>query len=347
MNIWYYIVRFYVKIGLFFTIKNIEVFGKENIPKKGATIFIGNHQNALIDAVLIPTTNTRDILFLTRASVFKNPLISKILRSLNLIPVYRIRDGKSSLQKNIEVFKHCFEALNNQRAIQIFAEGEHHLKRRILPLKKGFARIILGTLQKYPDLDIQIVPVGLNYDTHLNYPFNASIYYGKPIRANDYINPTSPDYSFKELLDVVRNALKEVTLHIDDLKTYDTNIEKLTAANINFLNPVEANNALKNIETLKPTKISKKINWFFPIHFITKLNSVFPLLLWKYIKPTISDVIFRNTFRLAILATIFPLFHLLQTLVVYLVFNSFYALIYLLITVLFGIISAKTMQVNP
>ena len=40
--------------------------------------------------------------------------------------------------------------------MEIFAEGEHHIDRRILPLKKGFARIILGTLLQYPDLEIKI-----------------------------------------------------------------------------------------------------------------------------------------------------------------------------------------------
>lgn len=344
MNIWYHIVRFYVKVGLFFTIKKIEVFGKENIPKKGATIFIGNHQNALIDAVLIPTTNSRDIHFLTRASVFKNPLANKILRSLNLIPVYRIRDGKRSIAKNIEIFKQCFEFLKDEKAVQIFAEGEHHLKRRILPLKKGFARIILGTLQKYPDVEIQIVPVGLNYDSHLNYPFSVSIYYGKPIRANDYVNINNPDYSFKDLISVVRNSLKEVTLHIEDLKTYDAHIEKLTSANINFLNPIEANNHLKNIDKLKPIKVSKSINWLLPIHVLTKVNSCIPLLIWKYVKPSIQEVIFRNTFRFALLATLFPLTYIVQTILIYVVFNSFYASIYLITSIILGVITAKTMR---
>ena len=75
-------MRAYIKIGLFFLHKNIAIFGKENIPKKGAVLFIGNHQNALIDGILIPTTTIRKIRFLSRASAFKNNIVSKFLRSL-------------------------------------------------------------------------------------------------------------------------------------------------------------------------------------------------------------------------------------------------------------------------
>jgi 1-acyl-sn-glycerol-3-phosphate acyltransferase len=75
-----------VKIGLFFTLKKIEVHGTKNIPKKGAVLFVANHQNALLDAILIPTTNSRNIHFLTRASAFKNKLADKVLRSLNMVP---------------------------------------------------------------------------------------------------------------------------------------------------------------------------------------------------------------------------------------------------------------------
>ena len=55
-HFWYNTVKIIVSVGLFFTHKKIKVYGKENIPKKGPLLFIGNHQNALLDAILIPTT---------------------------------------------------------------------------------------------------------------------------------------------------------------------------------------------------------------------------------------------------------------------------------------------------
>lgn len=328
--------------------KKVTIYGKENIPKKGAVIFIGNHQNALIDAIVVPTTNSRNIHFLTRASAFKIGFVSKILQSLNMIPVFRIRDGVHTMKKNIEIFEQCIEILRQEKAIQIFAEGEHHLDRRVQPLKKGFAHIILGTLQKYPDLPIYIIPIGINYDSHLNFPSSTSIYYGKPILANLFVDIKNPELKFKEISHQVSTALKTLTLHIEDSANYDDIIMKLEAAGVDYLNPFEANEILKNIALIPSEAIVKKekINWFVPIHLLAKLNSIFPLLVWKYIKPNIKDVVFTNTYRFALITTLFPLFYLIQTAIVYYIFNLEIAIIYLFISIFLGIISTKTITVT-
>lgn len=343
-NLWYNTVRLYVKIGLFFLFKKISVYGKENIPKKGAVIFIGNHQNALIDAIVVPTTNRRNIHFLTRASAFKISLINKILRSLNMIPVYRIRDGIRTIEKNVDVFEQCIKILNQEKAIQIFAEGDHNLQRRIRPFKKGFARIILGALEKYPDLTIYIVPVGINYDSHLNFPSSASVYYGKPILANKFIDIKNPDLKFMEISNQVLAALKNLTLHVEDLDNYDEIIGKLKVLNVDYLNPLEANKLLDNLETIPSTTHIKKdkINWFAPLHLLVKLNSIFPLIIWKYIKPNIQDVVFTNTYRFALITTIFPLFYLIQAGIIYYIFDLKLAAIYFISCIILGLISTKT-----
>ncbi len=336
------------EIGLFFTMKKISVHGKENIPKKGAIIFIGNHQNALLDAILLPTTNNRIIHFLTRASAFNSKIITFFLKSLNMIPVYRIRDGVNTVEKNFKIFEQCFEILKKERAIEIFAEGEHHLERRIFPLKKGFARIILGTLKRYPDLDIKIVPIGINYDSHLNFPSSVSIYYGEPISANPYFNLDNPDMRFLEIINQVSMALKKLTLHVDNRTDYDNIIQKLENNNVDYLDPFKANELLKDIDSLsaKPTNKKTRYNWFAPIHFIAKINSVLPIFIWRYFKTNIKEIIFANTFRFAVITTIFPLFYFIQAGIIYAIFDLKYALIYLMSCIVLGIISTKTMTVS-
>ena len=347
-TIWYQFVKSYVKLGLFFLMKKITVHGKENIPKKGAVIFIANHQNALVDAILIPTTNHRNTHFLTRAAVFKNDKIAKIFDSLNMLPVYRVRDGLNTIEKNLAIFEKCFNILHQKKALEIFAEGEHHIERRIIPLKKGFGRIILGTLQKYPDLEIQIVPVGLNFDSHLVYPCSATIYYGKPIIANDFINVKNHDSKYLELISVVSKAMKQLTLHVDDIENYDTIIKKLENNNIDYLNPVAANELLKNINSLPEQGTPKKQpkNWFLPLQLLAKINSFIPLLIWRKLKRGIKDPLFINTFRFALIATLFPLFYLLQSAIVYYFFNLKYALYYVVLCIFLGIISTKTTPIS-
>jgi len=346
-KLWYKIMRAYMKVGLFFLHKKITVHGTQNIPEKGALLFIPNHQNALIDALLIPTTNNRNTHFLSRAAVFKNKNAAKFLSSLNMLPVYRIRDGISTIENNLPIFEKCFEFLQQKKAIEIFAEGEHHLDRRILPLKKGFARIISGTLKKYPDLQIQIIPVGINFDSHLSFPGSVSIYYGKPICANDYVDIKNPDLRFSKIIKVVEDAMKKLTLHVDDVENYEAIIEKLEANNIDYLNPFEANKMLENIEKLpdNPSSEGKKTNWFTPLHFIARLNSILPLLIWKKLKGEITDILFMNTFRFALIVVLFPLFYLVQATVIYYFFDLNYAFLYVAACLLLGIISKKTMTI--
>ncbi|MEX1382265.1 lysophospholipid acyltransferase family protein [Lutibacter sp.] len=347
-NIWYNTVKYIVKTGLFFTHKKIKVFGKENIPEEGAIIFIGNHQNALLDAILIPTTTTRNIHFLTRASAFKTKIADKILRSINMIPVYRLRDGKDSMNKNIAVFEQCFEFLKDKKAIQIFAEGEHHNFRSLLPLKKGFARIILGTLQKYPELDIKIIPVGINYDSHLNFPSSVSVYYGKPILANPYFNIEKPDTSYKTIKAKVSSELKMLTTHIENLEEHDTIIKTLKELNVDFLDPIATNKILQNLDNETPKKAKKqKLNWFTPIHIFFRINSFIPLFLWKNLQPKINDIIFTNTYRFALILTVFPLFYLIQAGIISVVFNYKYGLTYLAVCIVTGLITTKTATLTP
>ena len=343
-TIWYHLVKSYVKIGLFFLMKKITVHGKENIPKKGAVIFIPNHQNALLDAILIPTTNHRVTHFLTRAAVFKNEKVAKFFDTLNMLPVYRVRDGLNTVEKNLAIFEKCFKILNKKKCLEIFAEGEHHHGRKLIPLKKGFGRIILGTLQKYPDLEIKIVPVGINYDSHLVYPCSASICYGKPIIANKHINVENHDLKFAELISEVSNAMKEVTLHVDETENYDTIIKKLKDNNVDYLNPKSANEMLKNIDSLPNKQVPKQQpkNWFLPLQLLAKLNSFIPLLIWRKLKGGITDILFINTFRFALIALLFPLCYILQSAIIYYFFNLKYAILYLVTCVLLGAISTKT-----
>ena len=54
-DIWVNFVKSYIRLGLFFYYKKIKVVGKENIPKDSAVLFVSNHQNALIDPLIIGT----------------------------------------------------------------------------------------------------------------------------------------------------------------------------------------------------------------------------------------------------------------------------------------------------
>ncbi|HNW68701.1 MAG TPA: 1-acyl-sn-glycerol-3-phosphate acyltransferase, partial [Bacteroidales bacterium] len=77
--------------------KKVQIIGRENIPPRGTpTLVIGNHQNALMDAlaILYLFDDYRQPVFIARGDIFKKSnTIAKILRFLKIMPTFRTRDG--------------------------------------------------------------------------------------------------------------------------------------------------------------------------------------------------------------------------------------------------------------
>lgn len=342
-NIWYHLARLYIKIGLFFYYKKIKVVGLENIPKKGAVLFVSNHQNALIDPLLIGTTNKTNIHFLTRAGVFKKKLIVKIFDSSRMIPIYRVRDGWDTLSKNEAVFERCFDILGQQKGLLIFPEGSHNIIRKVRPLSKGFTRILFGTYEKYPNLDIHIVPIGINYKSVSNYPDSVSIYYGKPINAKQYWDKENLFESINKVKEVVHAGMEALTTHISDDERYNEISAKLDALNVDYLNPIETNKIIENIDDYavteeKPsTKKGKNT-----LYYLVILNSFIPWKIWQTAKPKIQDIAFKSTFRFALGITLFPIYYLMVSVILFFIFDGKVALIYFVLSLFSGLLLTKT-----
>lgn len=324
-TLWYYFVKALVKSSLFFYSKRIKVTGKENIPKRGAVLFIVNHPNGLIDPLIVAVNNPRVQHFLVRAAVFKKPLVKKFLATLNLMPIYRIRDGVKQLGKNQEIFQQCFSILKKQKALMIFPEGSHNRKRTIRPLSKGFTRIVFGALEQDPDLQIQIVPVGITYQNSSTYPTHISLQYGKPILANDYYFPEDQVTETKKLKEVITKQLQQLSVHIPDDENYHDVLNKLNKANVDFTQVQVINNM---IEIGNITKRKKKAHLFGFLKPIIILNSLLPWLLWKYIDGKNDEIEFVDTFRFGINTITFGLFYLIQTYLVFVFFDWKTAAIY-------------------
>ena len=346
--IWYHIVKIYISTGLFFYFKKINVYGINNIPKKGAVLFVSNHKNALIDPLLIATTTTRNIHFLTRASAFKLKLVKWILSTVNMLPIYRLRDGKETLKKNNEIFDKCYSVLGKKRSLLIFPEGTHDIKRWVRPLSKGFTRITFGALENNPGMELQIVPVGLNYSKADEFAESVSIYYGTPIHVNPYYNKNELNTSTIALKEIVSEKMKNLTTHIEDQDNYASIIQSL--GSIDFLNPVEVNNRIQEIDIDKSQitnhKTQSKINepsllWKL-LKIIVSLNSLFPLLIYKIIEPKIQEIEFVSTTKFAVGITAFPLFYFAQSLLVQHFFGATLMYLYILVSTLLVLALSKS-----
>lgn len=311
-----------MRIGFTFYFKKVKVSGTENVPKNTPLLFVANHQNALVDPLLIGAYTPRELNFLTRSDVFSTPLITALLSTVNMLPIYRIKDGINSLAKNEEVFEKCYSILNKQGTVLIFPEGNHNIKRRVRVLSKGFTRIIHGALEKKPDEDIYVLPIGINYTNAKKYGSSVHIIYGKPIKATKQ-NLTDQNNGLKT---ETSNSLKKIITQIDDLEHYDE-IEH-SFYEEEFMDPYAVNERLQNLK-LPVDKVAKKQSQFNFLTPFMKVNSFLPLLFWKSFYPKIGEEEFISTFRFTIGITLFPITYILQSFVLSYFFGSTTALIYI------------------
>ncbi|RPA69712.1 acyl-phosphate glycerol 3-phosphate acyltransferase [Cyclobacteriaceae bacterium YHN15] len=294
------VLRLIVKLALHIYFKKIRVFGKENLPKNKAVIIVCNHQNALIDPLMIATHTQLKPSFLTRASAFKNPIAAKLLDFIRMIPIYRVRDGIDNMGKNKETFDKSVNILLNNGSILIFGEGNHDLHRSLRPLKKGFSRIAFMTLESNPELDLVILPVGINYSNHKKSGSNVSIYIGKPFPATDFY----PKH--EALMDETYNRMSPLVTYIPE-KNYRKTVHQLIANRIDLTEPRQVEQFLK-----KPESAKEKETKFSP-YFTNKVMKVFhfPIyLVWLYFKRKIKDQTFTATFKFVIGLVGIPLWYI-------------------------------------
>lgn len=343
-KIWYESVKLFLKISLEFYAKKIKVFGKENIPKKGAVLFAINHPNALMDPLFVTSNSSRENHFLVRADVFKKPLVKKALASLNLMPIYRIRDGRKQLSNNEEIFEKCFNILKNEETLIIFPQGGHSRDRNIKPLSKGFTRIVFGALEQNSDLEIAVIPIGITYQNSSTYPSKVCVQFGEVIDSRGIFNDNPKPKAINILKSQVSNQLKKLTVHIPDDENYKATLQKLNNANVDFTEVDKVNKMIA--ENNFPEAVKKPINFLKPIFYLILLNSIFPLLIWKKMSKNIDEIEFVDTMKYGVNVISFPIFYGLQAFVIHFFLGWENAGIYFVASILLVFIFTKFSVTN-
>ncbi len=221
-SIGYNFLRDCIALSMRVFYKKITIEGKENIPKDKPIIYALNHQNALLDALSLSVLRSQQV-FLARSDIFKGPA-GKFLRFIKMLPIYRIRDGAKNLQNNDAVFEEVVGVLENNKAMGILPEGSHLGQKRLKVLKKGIARIAFKAEERNDfNLDIQVVPVGLDYTNYINFGGSLLINFGEPFN----LAPFKEEYlendqkGMNSFMIELRKRMIPMMLNIDDSNNYE------------------------------------------------------------------------------------------------------------------------------
>ena len=120
------IIKSYIKI-----LYNPKVYGKENIPKEGSVVLVGNHKSN-IDPLLVCTENKRVVHFLAKKELYKNILLKKFMENVSTIQIDRDKNDTNAIKEAIKTLK-------KGEILGIFPEGKRNTSKTeiLLPLKQG------------------------------------------------------------------------------------------------------------------------------------------------------------------------------------------------------------------
>lgn len=225
----YHVLYFLARAYHFAWYRKFQVAGRENIPRDNPVIFAANHQNALMDALAVLFAVGRPVAFLARADIFRKRSVARLLRFIRILPVYRIRDGYSSLGQNRETFDEVSAVLSRNHPIGIFPEGFHLGRKKLKPLRKGVARMALQAEENAGfTLDLQIVPVGLDYSDYFTPGSSLLVIFGKPLPVSVYREKylENPALAIRCLVDDLEGAMRGIMIDVYDDDQHDHILEK-------------------------------------------------------------------------------------------------------------------------
>jgi glycerol-3-phosphate O-acyltransferase / dihydroxyacetone phosphate acyltransferase len=214
----YHILRPIATLAFKTYFKKIDYSGVERIPQGKPLIFSCNHPTGFFEPCLLACMTWEfDYHFITRGDMFANPLHRKLMESLNMVPIFRFRDGYANMKNNGSSMEFIYKTLAEKKSILIFSEGGTETKKQLRPIQKGLARMAFGNYDQYGDLDLHIIPVCFTYTDPHHARSEAMVAFGEPIPLKNYYAQyaQSPPKATTQLTADVEKAMKPLLVHIE------------------------------------------------------------------------------------------------------------------------------------
>ncbi len=182
------------------------VYNKRALNTKGPLLVTANHPNSFLDAIIIGAQFNYPVHFLARGDAFKKPWHNTLLKMLNMIPIYRLSEGKENLHLNEKTFQRSQEILAQGGIVLIFIEGLCVHEYKLRPFKKGAARIAMNCFSAY--IPLKILPLGINYSSFTKMGVEVDIHAGKLVMPEEIFNKKDTAGNLLSFNNAVRNILE-------------------------------------------------------------------------------------------------------------------------------------------
>ena len=259
----YPVLRPLAKITLKLFFRKIYLTNQERIPVGEPVLLVSNHPTTFTEPCILACFLDRPLYYLVRGDFFENPVFNRMLRDLHMIPIYRIKDGGyKNLKNNFQTFKATNDWLNQNKTVMILAEGSAYYEKRLRVIRKGTARIAMGAIEKNPEMDLHIVPVGVNYTDSIKFGSEVMINFGEPFLASDFFGKDKgpKGKAINQFTKKIRASMLEHIVTIDQPKD-DWLFDRLLLLQRNDHYDTRSNVQINDVNPLKREKaLSKALN---------------------------------------------------------------------------------------
>lgn len=201
------------RIAVYFYCRKITINNKTMLREQGPLLIAANHPNSFLDAIILDSIFKSPIFSLARGDAFAGNFITKILISLNMLPVYRVSEGVENLENNYTTFEACQKLFQQNKIVLIFSEGRCINEWHLRPLKKGTARLALKAWEN--DIPLKVLPLGINYSSFRFFGKNGVLNFGNMMSQKDFQEDNSEGKFIKEFNQKLNTQLKELVYEID------------------------------------------------------------------------------------------------------------------------------------
>ena len=283
----YLLVKVLTHFTIWLTCKRFSIFNKAVTDIQTPLVLGCHHPNSFLDAILIGAQMKKRVHFLTRSDVFANRWAAIVMRSVNMIPIYRIRDGKDNLSKNDITFELCREIIRKGEHVLIFVEGFcAHQTTLQTPLKKGAPRLLI---QGWKDgVEVMLLPVWIRFNSFTSFPKEVEINFGTPFG-------------------------KEIVGYSEE--------EGLLMQLINK----ETEKQLRHLSTVKTNVSDKRNYWLFLPAVLGYLTHIFLYAPVQLLAKKFQGSIHYDSILFTVLALAYPLYLLLTGAVIFFTLGNLYA----------------------
>ena len=161
--------------------REINIVDDENIPPEGGVIFIAWHPSGLIDPMLLNASLPGKISIIAKHTLFKLPVIGRLLRSAGGVPIERAQDSNDragASARNAQMLGEVSSVVANGGRLMIFPEGTTHADSGVRKVRSGAGRILLAARREALEKGLpepQLVPIGLHYSNSQRFRERAAV----------------------------------------------------------------------------------------------------------------------------------------------------------------------------